>query len=247
MTGLWTFGEKMYRPLSTAGGPSNAVNAQPAQLSAGGGNFATAFGAVDATGPYFRAYNANIEVTGTGEPQSGYILPADRITMLLVMTVPAGFTDMAIGAGTFGTDCCRAHCPAADTVIYFDYGGASGVNRLTSSALTWTEGQTYKIAFVAGARGSSIYRNGVQLATQTTAVSRTLGNSFKVLISGSNTNISYVALLNNEWLPSQVMEWMANPYAMLSRRANIISGLAMNSGAHPWWFADSHDLIGAAL
>jgi len=62
-----------------------------------------------------------------------------------------------------------AHCPWSDNVIYWDFGGFSSPSRLSTSALTWSTSAWYHIGLTAGPQGMGIWRDGVLLASTTTA------------------------------------------------------------------------------
>lgn len=120
---------------------------------------------------------------GTNTPPDMNGFPTDSATVLLIraksdITPRAHFT-FGIGNSTGddggGPERMSAHVPLNDGVVYWDFGGFNSPNRLT-----WPTGATgYKVsteieywAFVAGARGSAIYFNGVQRAGQSTPLQR---------------------------------------------------------------------------
>lgn len=212
LTGLWAFNDAMYHPGNTAGGPYNSVNDTPAALVAS----APANGWTrNAAGPAYSSLPSAISLTGTAAFQSNHMIPADRVTILMIMRLPSATISngQLSGVGNGGTDVCKFFFPSWPNDLIFDFGGASGSNRLATTATFTT--QVYYYAFVAGARGMAIYRNGVKLASQTTAVTRTLGGAFSLARSSDAAEFNFLAFLNAEWLPSQVAEWMADPYAMV--------------------------------
>src|SRR5260370_1456226 len=66
---------------------------------------------------------------------------------------------------------CGAHVPYSDGTVYWDYGGNGGANRLTVAGLTFTT-LVEKWTFTAGPQGSAIWRDGIKLASQATALTR---------------------------------------------------------------------------
>ena len=64
-----------------------------------------------------------------------------------------------------------AHIPWTDGTLYFDFGGATGANRLAIASLSFTGPQVY--VFSGGPLGIYAYRNGILLGSQTTAITRT--------------------------------------------------------------------------
>jgi hypothetical protein len=66
---------------------------------------------------------------------------------------------------------CSAHVPWDDGVVYFDFGGAVAPNRVIWSGYTPTT-NVEAWAFRAGPSGSSIWLDGIQKATQATAITR---------------------------------------------------------------------------
>ena len=119
---------------------------------------------------------------------------------------------------------CGAHVPYSDGVVYWDFGGSGAPYRLTVSGLSFTT-EVERWVFVAGSKGSSIWRNGKRLANQTSSVSRSAETSNWALNGGNGINdnqggdsqeIYYVAVLRAEWNQAQVLDWTANPFSLLA-------------------------------
>ena len=115
---------------------------------------------------------------------------------------------------------CQTHCPWGDGVVYFDFGGYGGANRISASGLSFSGQQAW--VFVAGTRGSVFYQNGILRASQTTAITRTSSaNVFTVnptpgdATLGDLDDISLVILSQREWTQAEVLWWQAEPYAFL--------------------------------
>lgn len=65
----------------------------------------------------------------------------------------------------------NAHVPWSDGLTYFDFGGASGNNRISVSGLDYSKPTV--MVFAAGARGISITQDGVLKASNSVPISRT--------------------------------------------------------------------------
>lgn len=66
--------------------------------------------------------------------------------------------------------------PFVDGVVYFDFGGASGANRIAwTPGSSLVDGQAHVFIFTAGAAGSAIFCDGVKVNSQGTAISATVG------------------------------------------------------------------------
>lgn len=121
---------------------------------------------------------------------------------------------------------CGAHVPYSDGTVYWDYGGAGGANRLFVSGLTFTT-KVEKWTFCAGSRGSSIWRDGIRVANQTTALTRLCvaqvaqdggwvingGNGLHVSGSADLQEINFFMFLATQWSDDQCRWWAAEPYA----------------------------------
>jgi hypothetical protein len=170
--------------------------------------------------------------------------PTQRVTVLCIREKTDGTArDSALFGGNLngaGSDAqrCMAHAPWVDGTLYWQFGGNSAPNNLSVAGLTFTGEERW--AFVAGSRGSSIYRNGERIANQTTAITRTAGGSM-YLNAHAQANVGdlqhfrFFAVLDAEWTASMVAEWDANPWLMfsepevtLSRSTNV--ALAANGG-----------------
>lgn len=130
-----------------------------------------------------------------------------------------------------------AHLPYSDGTVYFDFGGATGSNRLTKSGLTSYNGIW---SFTAGPAGMSMWLNGVKLAESTTAVTR--DNSFFAgfwLLNGNvgaampssltgcdNAVIPFFYIHDRQLLPAEIERLHGSPTAPLdtypSRRTVVI-------------------------
>lgn len=214
LTGLWVFnGAAQAASLQTVGLYNAVYGNTPYRLRNTSGY------AQNSHGPALMMSAASPQwiedLCGASSYLRSLMIPTARITVLMIRNK----TDTTLRTGNHfgisgGTTFCTALCPYTDSKIYWDFGGNTGDNRLTSSALTWTT-DVDVLGFVAGARGMAIYRNGTQVAVKTPAVTRTDGGTFSLNGSSDKVDVNFFAILNAEWLPSQMLEWMANPYALL--------------------------------
>lgn len=127
-------------------------------------------------------------------------------------------------APTANANRAGGHAPFSDGTVYWDFGGQAGANRITWTGYTAGTEVEYWV-FVAGARGSAIYYQGLLRSSQGTGITRTaenktvginLGNGN--VVSNPNNIISF-AIFNAEWTPGQVREWTANPVCYLANYA----------------------------
>jgi hypothetical protein len=79
----------------------------------------------------------------------------------------------------------QAHCPWSDGVIYWDFGGFSGNNRLSVSGQNLSVGNWDHFVFSAGEIGMQIWRNGKLIGSNSTLITR-VSNSNTLLIGASN-------------------------------------------------------------
>ena len=152
---------------------------------------------------------------------SSLLLPTARVTVLYERrktdTTLRASSHFGVISGS-GTNILNAHCPWNDGTVYWDFGGNAGSNRITYSWASTT--QVERFVFVAGARGSAIYLDGVSKASQSTGITRTAVSNNFALNHGSATNgdvqeVNLFAVLDAEWTAAQVREWTTTPYAFL--------------------------------
>src|SRR5206468_1455676 len=97
-------------------------------------------------------------------------------------------------------------------------------NVLTASSLTYTTTVEHWV-FTAGPRGSSIWQNGVKVASQATAITRNTNvNSGSVFALGRGTEVStteeqqefnFFQVNDQQWSDDLCQWWSAEPYAHL--------------------------------
>jgi len=121
-----------------------------------------------------------------------------------------GFT--ASGSGVL-----LAFVPWSDGLIYWDYGGSSGNNRLTWSGYTKATNIEYW-AFTAGVGGTSIYFNGDLKASKSVTISRTASPEFRLNGAtgpGDLQDVYLCAMFTERWSASQIAEWAQDPYGII--------------------------------
>jgi hypothetical protein len=136
---------------------------------------------------------------------------------------------------------CDALCPWSDGVVYWDFGGFSSPNRLTVSGLSFSTTTPERWVFTAGPRGSAIWQNGVKVASQATAVTRS-GQSGNVTLNyrnpgatGDLQDLNFFQVNNYQWSDELCRWWSAEPYAHLyphtaQRRYFLLGDLAAAAG-----------------
>jgi hypothetical protein len=135
--------------------------------------------------------NASTDTLNWG-PSDLIPLPTGDCTVLFERrrtdpVAPGAANGLVFGpAGPAAAAECRAFCPNVATVIW-DYGGTTSPNRLTWSGYTINVRRYERWAFVAGARGSAIWFNGVRQAVQTTAITRSAATQ-NFLVNGGSFN-----------------------------------------------------------
>lgn len=119
-----------------------------------------------------------------------------------------------------------AHVPYSDGTVYWDFGGATGVNRLTWGGYTKATA-IERWVFTGGPAGMFIYFNGVQVASSGTAVSRAASTLSRFLLNAGQASsfeqeseeINLFLLLPVQWGQAQVSEWTARPYSIFLPQA----------------------------
>lgn len=135
-----------------------------------------------------------------------------------------------------------------DNNIYWDFGGVTGANRISVTATGNITVNLEAWVAVAGVRGSAIYRNGLRLVAQTTAITRSVGTASLVVPGAASTagdpqEIYQFLLLEQEWTPTQVMEWTVAPWGSifegprrrLGRRAAAAPAPTLTQVGGPSW------------
>lgn len=107
------------------------------------------------------------------------------------------------------------YAPFIDGTVYWDYGGSGGANRLSLGGLSFQTIIPERWVFTAGPQGSNFWRNGVKLASQSTAISRTADNSTVTFNVTDYNEFNFIQMNNVQWSDAMCRWWSAEPYAHL--------------------------------
>jgi hypothetical protein len=139
---------------------------------------------------------------------------------------------------------CGASVPKADGTVNWYFGGSTAPNLVTASGLSFTT-DVEDWVFTAGPQGSSIWQNGVKVASQATAITRTAGGNNTCLNrgieSGSSTGdiqeINFFQVVGQQWSDDLCRWWSAEPYVQLyphpTRRRYFLLGDRVLIAGHP--------------
>jgi hypothetical protein len=138
-------------------------------------------------------------------------------------------------AGGTAVNAIQARVPHSDGLVYWEYGGTSSPNQLTASGLTFSTSEPERWVFTAGAAGSAIYQNGIKVASQSTAITRTATAAIfrlnsRLAGSADNIDLNYFAMYATQWSDEMARWWSAEPYAAWSRPAHPSALLALSGG-----------------
>jgi len=121
---------------------------------------------------------------------------------------------------------CGAHAPFSDGTVYFDYGGASGGQRLTWTGLGGKDvNRLNRWCYVAAPRGLEIWHQGILRNSNSTAASRATAADDKFVIDSGNTSSAaagdiqeiYLFLVWNRGLSQgEVRRIDANPWQVFA-------------------------------
>lgn len=151
-------------------------------------------------------------------PAGSSSLPLTGITILAIRRYQSTPLDANGNTHITGSG-IQVFCPYSDGVTYWDFGGASAPNRLTVSGLSFGGTRPDRWVFTAGAAGSSIWQNGIKVATQATALTRSSGSADIILggPTGGDSPIewNFFQILDYQWTDDLCRQWSAQPYAHL--------------------------------
>jgi hypothetical protein len=168
-------------------------------------------------------------------------LPQTQATVCMIRRKQDSTNRNAVHFGFFNNEGLNTYCPAADGTIYWRFGGDSGAHSLTAAGLAFSITMPERFVFTAGPRGSTIWQNGVKVASQATAITRTPGSgsgynwylNFGNVTNGDNVDVNYLAVYDTQWSDDLCRWWSAEPYAHLypqTMRSLAFVGLAGASG-----------------
>lgn len=140
-----------------------------------------------------------------------------------------------------GTASCMVICPYSTGTVFWDFGGTSGANRLTVAGLSFSTTIPERWIFTAGPAGSAIWRDGIKLASQATAITRTVetGSGTPAINYGdalSNADVqefNFLQVSARQWSDEVCRWWSAEPYAHLYPRPMTFVGSSHGKGRLP--------------
>jgi len=175
-----------------------------------------------ATGQYITACNENdIGLAGS----TIYCLQRHTDTTLRAATL-FGVLDAATLSRR-----CGAHTPFSDGTVYWDYGGSSGVRRITWAGLGGKDtNRLNRWCFVAATRGLELWHQGILRSSNTTAASRTTAADDKFMI------------YNGQTASGSVASDLACVYLFLVWNRGLSQGEVRRLDANPWQVFATSDI-----
>lgn len=158
-------------------------------------------------------YGTGLQMDGTADNYTLANSSSFQSTTAETILVIRRCTDTTLRASCMfavntSSDAARSssNCPWSDGKIYFDFGGASGNNRLVYTGYSKQTTNLEAWAFRAGASGMRIWKDGSQLATSATAVTRSADNGVTnvnaaFLTAGDLAEFYFIC-----WVPSEVSD-----------------------------------------
>lgn len=147
----------------------------------------------------------------------------------------------------FGTPQYKAHLPYDDGIVYFDFGGTSGNNRTTYSYTATTNVEAW--AFRAGPSGISIWKDGVSVASNATAISRAGDTGLMFInngpfLSGDIQDLFFLAFVNGEVSDAVLATFTASQ--VLLGFSPTITNATLESGHVGDAYTDTIDVSGGS-
>jgi hypothetical protein len=158
--------------------------------------------------------------------------PTKNVTLCLIRRALEPLSGAASGSGRNiligqgnSARYCRAYVPwNGDGRTYFEFGGTSGAHVLSvSNTISTTVPERY--VFVAGDSGLAIWKNGVKIASSSSATSRsasTTSSTDNLYLNGLSSadgldraEYNFFMVVEREWPEELCRWWSAEPYAHL--------------------------------
>jgi hypothetical protein len=126
-------------------------------------------------------------------------------------------------SATGGSELCAAHVPYTDGTVYWYCGQTFAPYLLTAPGLSFSTAPE-RWVFTAGPQGSSIWQNGVKVATQSSPVFRVpapaswnvyLNDSGHSSNHGDQQDMNFFGAYDYQWSDDLCQWWSAEPYAHL--------------------------------
>src|SRR5206468_5851441 len=161
-----------YAAVGAAKGLPLFITAGPPATAWGPNLSGTATWVGNTDGAAFNLATSNFLTLNAGGTSALDPVPTSAVTLLYIRRK----TDTTLRtAGHFGgalaadLSSCGAHVPWVDGTVYWDFGGVVGAHRLSVAGLSFAA-TVERWIFTAGPQGSAIWRNGVKVASQATAI-----------------------------------------------------------------------------
>jgi len=192
------------------------IGAQPESLKLGSGGCTFASTQQGVVAVPVSGSNISTTITATG------VIGTVNVTFLILYranNTSYPNTQYLKFSGNGTTDLVELYLPYLDGTCYWDFGGGSGINRVTAAGLTYTNWAVYVVT--AGHLGMQIYQNGIQVGSSATAVTRTDG-TIDVLSFAANSLSSFLpqtalfAMFDANWDSSFAREASANPWQLFA-------------------------------
>lgn len=158
---------------------------------------------------------------GGGSIDFGPDFLSTEVTICIIgLKVDAPTSQYLFGTATGGgASQCSAHFPWSDGNIYFDFAGT----RLTVTGNTFNTRVAERYVLTAGSRGQQIWKNGVIIGSNATALSRTPNpaNGFQLwpVFGNDDWRLNYFAIYDHQWSDTTCRHWSMTPYEHLYARA----------------------------
>ncbi len=196
---------------------------------------------------------------------TGLIYPTTHCTVLYIGRKTdttariAQVFSITLAASNQDTDFLAAYVPNNDGNIYWEFGWTANFQPPNQLSVTPPTIGTlvHRYAFTAGPLGSNIWMDGVKIASQSTAITRTNGTTSKALFIGDSVQTSVVcdnfqlnmlSIIDEQWSDDKCRWWSAEPYAHLygpetQRRYYFLGGAAAGSGFQSAWTRNANTII----
>lgn len=144
-------------------------------------------------------------------------------------------TAFTVGPGNNAFD---AIIDYTDTATYWDFGGASGANRISATGITYGDDVW---VFTAGKRGSAMYQNGRLLTSQSTPITRLAGSAPQLCLNCSTDALptqdvaehDFMYIYRRELSQFEAQLLSADPYCFIGtgQQRSVLLGAGSPSSA----------------
>lgn len=192
----------------------------------------------------FVAFNNAVTASGGFHTNTARFIPTKNVTIVINKFKTDTTNRASSGFGVLNSDLgtsrrCGAHLPWSDGIVYWDFGGATGSNRISKSGLTFGDDIW---AFSAGDKGMKMYQNSILWASSTTSITRGTTNAIDFYIGNGNNDAAlystdickfgFCYFYNRILLPSEVRDLSFAPYQFIQPRVyrfySVPAGVSAN-------------------